>query len=359
MTTLVIIFLICIGVPTIAALVVSWRDAMTKRLPTSRHAPRGQRRRATIIVYHTTDTATSASLRHLARIKAVTLSIIVVVPAETTYGGPAGPNVHIHHKQRPTSRAVTIASCFSLLPPDEVVGVIDGGDILTAPAIHTALATFRRTPQLEQLVFRQTRPMAATFLDTMTWLSTAARHIRTTITGESSSRMPSGSWLRAGRLIHGAHPAQRRYMPSIVITSPYAQRLPHVGVSGILVASGILITASICYTAAARLQTALPLIAFWIITAWWLNVLISLAPARFSHKLTPALIAPLAGIVLPVWCLLLVCTALLGAWERFTRTRRQHPDHGALFSLRHPQAILRLHSNLSSDILASKQLIGR
>lgn len=338
-TLLVTAFTIGALLPTLLALIVSWHDVVTRHTRLVQHAPR-RRHTATILLYHTNTTATLRSLRHLRRIRAVALRVIVVVPADSICDmnqlRAALPTVLVHHKQRPASRQLTLASSYQLINPKKPLCIIDSGDILTASAIHTALRILRTEPRYTHLFIRQTAHHTASFLGVLLWFRASLRHSIWSIYSRGCRDLPSGTWLRSGTLLRSVDAAHTAYLPYITFRTTRSPELSPL--SGVATCSAVLllVIASICYVAGADLQTALPLITFWSITAWWLIILVSITPARINEKIIPLAVLPLAGILLPVWCTLLLAITLPRAWQRFIQTRHIYTGRSNLFRWRHP-----------------------
>ncbi len=334
MTLLVIIFLVGIGIPTIVALCVSWRETSLRTVRAVRHAPKS-RSAATIVIYHADNQGTRTTLRSLRRFRSVQLKIIVVVPANTTFNQPAFANVQVYRKQRPASRELTIASCYNLIDPSHPLCILDSGAIMTARILYTGLGVFRRST-LQWIVCRHHTPTEATFSSIMQWYAQALQHVENIFRRHLPQLLPAGLWLRYGSQLRSKALVSGNYLPNVEIKSVTNPQPGGLSAPGIIASAILLAVAIPCYVAAMQLQAALPLIVFWIICAWWFNVLISLAPGRTSTKLLPAVCAPLGGILLPAWCTLQIGLVLLRAGQRLARTRRQHTEHRALFRLRHP-----------------------
>lgn len=334
MTLLVLVFLIGIGIPTVVALAASWREAAVRPLRVVRRAPRA-RLAATVLIYHTDNEATAMSLRALRRLRAVRLAIVIVIPADIPLGINVPPNIIVHRKQRPASRALTLASCYRHVDPANPLCVLDSGDIMTATTLYTALCAFHRT-DVSAIAYRRTNPPSMSFTGTMQWFINAADHVRAMLSPIRTSQLPAGTWLRHGSQLRTNVNIRSHYAPYVTINSTRSFDLRPLRTGTAIGAFTIVAIATPCYVAAAQLHASLPLISFWILSAWWLNILISLTPGKATDKVLPAISAPLGGILLPTWCGIFIGNTLRRAWQRLARTRRQHTDHRILFRLRHP-----------------------
>ena len=334
MTPLIICLLVGIGMPTILALIVSWRETSLRPVRIVKRSSRA-RPSATVIIYHTDDRMTTASLRALRRLRAVTLHILIVVPAGHSFGASAPAGTLVHHKQRQSTRELTIASCYNSIDPSNPICIIDGGDILTAKAVYTALATFRRTG-LQWLLYRRHSQYGVSFSATAAWFANAVRHVSYLLHPSMTRQLQAGTWLRNRNLLRNRNRGAGSYVPVIALDSASGWQLTAPNATGIASSLILLGLAAPVYLAGAELRASLPLVTFWVICAWWLNVLISLSPERTSTKVIPALCAPLGGILIPAACIVTLGAALGRGGQRLTRARRQHSEHRVFFRLRHP-----------------------
>lgn len=331
-----ILFGIAVIIPMLAAIGVSLHDISTQRIKLLKHASR-RKTAATVLIYHSDISATRRSIRQLRRLRSLHLSIVVVTPAGATLDATLA-GVRIYQPERTASRQAMLASACSIVDPKLPLLIINSGDIMPAMAIHTSLRQFHIHPRLAYITIHGTRTLPPSFHSILLWFGVALHHTLAALRLSDIRRLPSGTWIRAGELLSDP-PSSRNsiYISSLSFTAADALQIPAPSPRILFAELFACATAIACYGTTLVTGLTLPIIGYWIVTTWWLATLAILHTAKRNEKVTAVTLVPLAGIIIPVWHLIILVNALLQRLrQHLPRTRRQHIKHGVFFRLRHP-----------------------
>lgn len=341
-----------IGIPTLIALAASGQALTNRHMHLAKRAPR-RHYPLTIIIYHTSVTGTRASIKAIRRIRSINLELLIVAPAEYIQHSKelrgligSDPNAHLYIKQYPTTRALTVASCYRLVSPTNPVLIIDSGDIVSAATLHSAQRLLYDRPSVTAISLERTRTVEPTFQSIIAMFgSIAAQTIlraRASFHLALTHSLPAGTLLRSRFYLRSKLRESSLYSRVAPIIRADAPQFPYLHMWSFAIVGACLAGVLYSYYLAATLQTIQPLIAIWIICAWWAFVAIS--AYRPIHKIDTLLLAstaPLMGIIAPSVGLILVAAAVQRTSNLLLKrslawARREHAIHGIFFGTRHP-----------------------
>jgi hypothetical protein len=341
-----------IGIPTLVALAATGQGLTNQPIRSVKRAPR-RHYPLTVIIYHTSLAGTRASVKAIRRIRSINLELLIVTPADyiqqvNELRGlvDSNPGSHLYIKQSPATRALTVASCYHLVSSTNSVLIIDSGDIVSAATLHSAQRLLNDRKSLTAVSLERTRNIEPTFPSILAAFANITTQTvlraRASFNLPLTHSLPAGTFLRSRFYLRNKLRESSRYSPIAPIVRSVLPEFPYLPVWSLALVAVCLSGFIYSSYLAATLQTIQPLIAVWIICAWWAFVAISAyRPIRRTDVLLLASVAPLMGIIAPSVGLILIAASLqrtgsLLLKRSLGRTRHEHIIHGIFFGTRHP-----------------------